>query len=84
MPLRLIFMGTPDFAVPTLEALVAAGHEVVAAYSQPPRPAGPQFVAAAAATVITITSAEVVAFCVYPPLVTSIALFAPTPAVTTS
>lgn len=33
-------MGTPDFAVPTLEALVAAGHEVVAAYSQPPRPAG--------------------------------------------
>ena len=33
-------MGTPDFAVPTLEALVAAGHEVVAAYSQPPRPGG--------------------------------------------
>jgi len=38
--MRLIFMGTPDFAVPTLEALVAAGHEIVAAYSQPPRPAG--------------------------------------------
>lgn len=38
--MRIIFMGTPDFAVPTLEALVAAGHEVVAAYSQPPRPAG--------------------------------------------
>lgn len=38
--MRLVFMGTPDFAVPTLEALVAAGHEVVAAYSQPPRPAG--------------------------------------------
>ena len=40
MPLRLIFMGTPDFAVPTLEALVAAGHQVTAVYSQPPRPAG--------------------------------------------
>ena len=33
-------MGTPDFAVPALEALVAAGHEVVAAYTQPPRPGG--------------------------------------------
>ena len=33
-------MGTPDFAVPALQALVAAGHEVVAAYSQPPRPGG--------------------------------------------
>lgn len=38
--MRVIFMGTPDFAVPTLEALVAAGHEVIAVYSQPPRPAG--------------------------------------------
>jgi methionyl-tRNA formyltransferase len=38
--MRIIFMGTPDFAVPTLEALVVAGHEVVAAYSQPPRAAG--------------------------------------------
>ncbi|HWH18655.1 MAG TPA: methionyl-tRNA formyltransferase [Allosphingosinicella sp.] len=38
--MRIAFMGTPDFAVPTLDALVAAGHEVVAAYSQPPRPAG--------------------------------------------
>ena len=38
--MRIVFMGTPDFAVPTLTALVAAGHEVVAAYSQPPRPAG--------------------------------------------
>ncbi|MFN3423848.1 MAG: methionyl-tRNA formyltransferase [Novosphingobium meiothermophilum] len=38
--MRIIFMGTPDFAVPTLEALVAAGHVMVAAYSQPPRPAG--------------------------------------------
>ncbi len=33
-------MGTPDFAVPALKALVAAGHEVVAAYTQPPRPGG--------------------------------------------
>lgn len=33
-------MGTPDFAVPTLDALVAAGHDVIAAYSQPPRPGG--------------------------------------------
>ena len=33
-------MGTPDFAVPTLDALVTAGHHVVAAYCQPPRPAG--------------------------------------------
>ncbi len=38
--MRLVFMGTPDFAVTTLEALLAAGHEVVCAYSQPPRPAG--------------------------------------------
>ena len=33
-------MGSPDFAVPTLDALVEAGHEVVAVYTQPPRPAG--------------------------------------------
>ena len=38
--MRLIFMGTPDFSVPTLDALVAAGHEIVAVYTQPPRPAG--------------------------------------------
>ena len=38
--MRIIFMGTPDFAVPTLRALHAAGHELVAAYTQPPRPAG--------------------------------------------
>ena len=38
--MRIIFMGSPDFAVPTLNALIAAGHEVVAAYTQPPRPAG--------------------------------------------
>ncbi len=38
--LRLAFFGTPDFALPSLEALLAAGHEVVAVYTQPPRPAG--------------------------------------------
>jgi methionyl-tRNA formyltransferase len=38
--MRLVFMGTPDFAVPALEALVSAGHEVAAVYTQPPRPAG--------------------------------------------
>jgi methionyl-tRNA formyltransferase len=38
--MRVIFMGTPDFAVPALHALVAAGHAVVAVYCQPPRPAG--------------------------------------------
>lgn len=40
MALRIIFMGTPDFSVPTLAALKQAGHEIVAVYSQPPRPAG--------------------------------------------
>ncbi|GEO83616.1 MULTISPECIES: methionyl-tRNA formyltransferase [Alphaproteobacteria] len=40
MALRIIFMGTPEFSVATLEALVAAGHEVVAVYTQPPRPGG--------------------------------------------
>jgi methionyl-tRNA formyltransferase len=38
--MRIAFMGTPDFAVPTLEALIGAGHEVAAVYCQPPRPAG--------------------------------------------
>jgi methionyl-tRNA formyltransferase len=38
--MRIIFMGSPDFAVPSLNALVEAGHDVVAAYCQPPRPAG--------------------------------------------
>jgi methionyl-tRNA formyltransferase len=38
--MRIAFMGTPDFAVPALDALVAVGHDVVAAYCQPPRPAG--------------------------------------------
>lgn len=38
--MRIIFMGTPDFAVPTLASLHDAGHEILAAYTQPPRPAG--------------------------------------------
>ncbi|MCP3729009.1 methionyl-tRNA formyltransferase [Sphingomonas sp. MG17] len=38
--MRVIFMGTPEFAVPALDALVASGHDVVAAYSQPPRAGG--------------------------------------------
>ena len=38
--MRIIFMGTPDFAVPTLVALAEAGHEIAAVYTQPPRPAG--------------------------------------------
>jgi methionyl-tRNA formyltransferase len=38
--MRIAFLGTPDFAVPTLEALLEAGHEVAAVYSQPPRPGG--------------------------------------------
>lgn len=38
--MRLVFMGTPNFSVPTLEALVAAGHEVCAVYTQPPSRAG--------------------------------------------
>jgi methionyl-tRNA formyltransferase len=38
--MRIVFMGSPEFAVPSLNALVEAGHEVVAAYAQPPRPAG--------------------------------------------
>ena len=38
--MRLVFMGTPDFAVETLKALKDAGHEIACVYSQPPRPAG--------------------------------------------
>lgn len=38
--MRLVFAGTPDFAVPALDALIAAGHEIVAVYTQPDRPAG--------------------------------------------
>ena len=40
MTLRIVFMGTPDFSVPTLAEVLGAGHEVVAAYTQPSRPAG--------------------------------------------
>jgi methionyl-tRNA formyltransferase len=40
MPLRLVFMGTPDFAVPTLAELVGRGHEVAAVYTRAPKPAG--------------------------------------------
>jgi methionyl-tRNA formyltransferase len=38
--MRIVFMGTPDFAVPTLRALVAAGQDVAAVYTQPPAPSG--------------------------------------------
>ena len=38
--LRIVFMGTPDFAVPCLSEIIGADHEVVAVYTQPPRPAG--------------------------------------------
>ena len=38
--MRLVFMGSPAFSVPVLDALVAAGHEIAAVYCQPPRPAG--------------------------------------------
>ncbi len=40
MSLRIIFMGTPEFSVPILNALIGQGHEIAAVYSQPPRPAG--------------------------------------------
>ena len=40
MSLRIIFMGTPEFSVPTIAALAGAGHEIVAVYTQPPRPGG--------------------------------------------
>lgn len=40
MPLRVIFMGTPEFSVPTLRAIAEAGHEIEAVYTQPPRAAG--------------------------------------------
>lgn len=38
--MRIVFMGTPEFSVPVLDALVEAGHEIACVYSQPPRPAG--------------------------------------------
>ena len=40
MSLRLAFMGSPEFALPALAALIAAGHDIACVYSQPPRPAG--------------------------------------------
>src|SRR6202044_3353170 len=40
MALRLAFLGTPDFAVPSLAELLAQGHDIAAVYSQPPRPKG--------------------------------------------
>jgi methionyl-tRNA formyltransferase len=40
MPLRIVFMGTPEFSVPTLRAVAEAGHRIVCVYTQPPRPAG--------------------------------------------
>src|SRR5580700_7767343 len=40
MPLRLVFMGTPDFAVPTLVELVGRGHEIAAVYTRAAKPAG--------------------------------------------
>src|ERR1043166_2059545 len=40
MSLRLAFMGTPDFAVPTLVELIGQGHDIAAVYTQPPRPKG--------------------------------------------
>ena len=46
-PLRIAFMGTPDFAVPALRALHEAGHEIAAVYSQPPKPAEVERIAAA-------------------------------------
>ena len=38
--MRIVFMGTPDFSVPALDALQGAGHEIACVYTQPPRPAG--------------------------------------------
>ena len=38
--MRIVFMGTPDFAVPTLEKLYEAGHEVAAVFTQPDKPKG--------------------------------------------
>jgi methionyl-tRNA formyltransferase len=40
LALRLVFMGTPEFAVPTLDAIAGAGHQLMAVYTRPPRPAG--------------------------------------------
>jgi methionyl-tRNA formyltransferase len=47
--MRIIFMGTPDFAVPSLNALVNSGHDVCSVYTQPPRPAGRKMIPAPSA-----------------------------------
>src|SRR5882724_3671736 len=66
--LRLAFMGTPDFAVPALGALIGAGHDVAAVYTQPPRAAGrgqklhPSPVHAAALAALGLDAAVVVAY----------------------
>jgi methionyl-tRNA formyltransferase len=38
--MRIVFMGSPEFGVPSLDALIESGHDVICAYTQPPRPAG--------------------------------------------
>ncbi|MGZ8322214.1 MAG: methionyl-tRNA formyltransferase, partial [Rhodoplanes sp.] len=40
MPLRLVFMGTPDFAVPTLVEIIGRGQDIAAVYTRAPKPAG--------------------------------------------
>lgn len=62
MSLRLVFMGTPDFAVPTLAELVGQGHEIAAVYSQPPRPKG-RGLAAEPAPVARFAAAHGLAVC---------------------
>ena len=42
--MRIVFMGTPDFAVPSLQALIDAGHEICAVYTQPDKPKGRGYV----------------------------------------
>src|SRR6185312_5156876 len=60
--LRLAFMGTPDFAVPALHALIAAGHELAAVYSQQPRPVGRDAAAAAEFAGLGLDAAVVAAY----------------------
>jgi methionyl-tRNA formyltransferase len=55
--MRLVFMGTPDFALGTLEASLAAGHDIICVYSQPPRPAG-RGMAAKASPVAAFAAAQ--------------------------
>jgi methionyl-tRNA formyltransferase len=63
--MRIIFMGTPEFAVPSLNALVEAGHDVCAVYSQPPRPAGRKMVSTPSAV---HTRAEALGIDVFTPV----------------